>query len=216
MTTRQFPVDLSEVQDAIYRLALSLDSFLVNGIQQGVLHRDVFPGFLDKTEQNLRRDLASLEEKALLVPGVSQPQVTAILASLMARCQQLIDLVNGLTAFKTLPLQQLRSTVSQVPLLRGECVRLIQELEACFRVPKPFYQSRPGHATAAVNQFLANLDRAFLEAWEAANAGRKENGARDSRRAAPKLCPHCNAILDEWIGGIHQQTCPRCGALVTR
>jgi 16S rRNA C1402 (ribose-2'-O) methylase RsmI len=175
MTTKQRPVDFPEIQEAIYRVALSLDALLVNGIQQGVLHHNVFPGFLEKTEESLKQDLTSLEEQTPLVCGVSQPQVTAILASLAARCQQLMDLVTGLASFTTLPLQRLRSILAHIPLLRGECVQLIQELEARCHVPKPFYQSRPGHSTAAVDEFLANLDRAFVEAWNAANAGSHEN-----------------------------------------
>ncbi len=171
MTTQQLPVDFPEVQGAIYGAALSLDAFLLNGIQFGVLQRGVFPLFLEKTEQNLMRDLASLEEQALHVPGVNQSQVKAILSALRARCQQLAELVSGLSSFTTLPLQQLRSTVSQLPLLRGECVRLIQNLEVCFRVPKPFYLSRPNHSTASVDDFLANLERVFVEAWTAANEG---------------------------------------------
>jgi hypothetical protein len=216
MTAKQVRVDFPEAQGAIYRVALSLDAFLVNGIQNGVLQRGVFPGFLEKTEQHIRRDLASLEEQARLVPGANQPQVTAILASLTTRCQQLTELVTGLSSFTDVPLQQLRSAVSQIPLARGECVRLIQELEACLRVPKPFYQSRPSHSTALVDDFLANLERAFVDAWAAANPGRQENGASHSLGAPPILCPRCGAVLQIWIEGMRQQTCPLCRALVTR
>ena len=82
-----------------------------------------------------------------------------------------MDLVAGLSAFRTLLLQQLRVTIAQIPVLRGECVQLIQELEACFRTPKPFYPSRPSHSTATMDHFLANLERAFEEERAAPTVG---------------------------------------------
>jgi hypothetical protein len=48
MHTKQLTVDFPEVQEAIYGVALSLDAFLVNGIQYGVLQQAVFPGFLQR------------------------------------------------------------------------------------------------------------------------------------------------------------------------
>jgi len=170
MTAKQLPVDFPEVQRAIYGVALSLDSLLVNGIPYGVFLRAMAPSFLEMRASNLMRDLASLEEQVPHVPDTSQPRVAELLASLRARCQQIVDLVSGLTSFRTIPLEQVRSTVRQIPPLRGECVRLIQELEACLHTPRPFYQSRPGDSTADVNAFLANLERAFAEEWAATNA----------------------------------------------
>lgn len=167
MTTKQLPVDSPEVQVAIYRVALSLDSFLLNGIPIGVVHQAVFNGFLQKTAGNLLSELATLEEHARDAPATSQPQVTIALAALRARCENLIDLVTGLGSFRTLSLEQLGSTVSQIPVLREACVQRIQELESCFRTPRPFYQSRPSYSAAAVNDFLTNLERLFVEEWRA-------------------------------------------------
>jgi hypothetical protein len=163
MNTNQHQDDFPEIQAAIYRVALSLDSFLLNGIPYGVLHGAVIPGFLEKTASNLLMPLASLEQLAAEAPASSQSRVREVLAALRVKCQQLIDLVTGLRSFRTLPLQQLRATISQIPLFWDECVQLIQELEACFHTPNPFYQSRPSHSTAMVNHFLANLERAFAE-----------------------------------------------------
>lgn len=168
MTTNQLQEDFPTIQGAIYGVALSLDSFLLNGIPIGVLHRDVFQGFLEKTASNLLRDLASLEEEARHTPTAEQAQVTEILTKLRAKCQQLIDLVAELTSFRTLPLEQLHAAVSQIPRLRDACVQQIQELEACFRTPKPFYQSRPADSTASVNGFLANLANVFTQERNAA------------------------------------------------
>jgi hypothetical protein len=163
MTTRQLPEDFPAVQAAIYGVALSLDSLLLNGIPYGVLHGAVIPGFLEKTADILLGDLKSLEEHVPDSPVSCQPKVREILAALRAKCHQLIDLLTGLISFRTLPLQQVQATVSGIPLLRGECVRLIQELEGLFQTPKPFYQSRPSHSTANVSGFLANLERMFEE-----------------------------------------------------
>jgi hypothetical protein len=165
MNTKQSAVDFPEVQDALYGMALSLDAFLLNGIPNGLLQRALFNGFLEKTAGNLLADLASLEERACEAPVANQPKVTEILGALRAKCQELIDLVMGLGSFRTLPLQHLRSTISQIPLLRAEFVQLIQQLEAGFRTPKPFYLSRPAHSTVAVNDFLAHLPQLFEEAW---------------------------------------------------
>lgn len=167
MTTTQLPVDFPEIQAAIYRVALSLDSFLVNGIQYGVLQRVASDGFLERAAASLRSELDNLEEQAPNAPVVGQPKITELLASLRARCQQLVDLVVGLRSFRTLPLGQVRHTVSQIPILRQACVQLIQELEGGFGTPQPFYQSRPAHSTVTVNDFLATLEHLFAEEWNA-------------------------------------------------
>lgn len=167
MNTKQLQDDFPEIQAAIYGVALSLDAFLLNGIPYGVIHRDVLSGFLEKTAGNLLRDLAKLEEHAPHAPAASQLQVMATLAALRAKCQQMIDLATELSSFRNFSLEQLRSAVSQVPLLREECVRLIQELERYFQTPKPFYQSRPNYSTDTVNGFLSNLERMFTEEWAA-------------------------------------------------
>ena len=171
MNTKQVQEDFPEIQGAIYGVALSLESLLLNGIPYGVLQRDLFAGFLEERAGDLLRDLASLEEHVPDAPIANQPKVREVLAGLRAKCRQLIDLVTGLSRFRTLPFQELCAAVSQVPLLRAECVQLIQELEACFRTPKPFYESRPSHLTATVNAFLANLERMFEEERAASKVG---------------------------------------------
>ena len=139
--------DFPEVQAAIYGLALSLDSLLVNSIPNGVIDQGVFGGLLQKTADKLLEELASLEQYAPHAPANRQPKVMEVLGSLRASCQQLIDLAMGLRTFKTLPIQQLRSTVSRIPALRTECVQRLQELEVCFETPKSFSQTRPSHST---------------------------------------------------------------------
>jgi hypothetical protein len=155
------------VQAAIYGVALSLDSFVLNGLPYGVLLRDAPPGFLEKTARNLLRDLATLEEQALHVDGASQPQAVATMARLRQRCQQLIDVVSGLRSFAKLPLAQVQSDVAELRSLHGDCVRLIQELEVCVGVLQPFYQSRQADSAAAVEHFLAGLEQLFIQARSA-------------------------------------------------
>ena len=163
MNTNRSQDDFPEVQAAIYRVALSLDSFLLNGIPYGVLQEAFFPGFLEKVADNLLTPLSSLEQQAPHAPASSQSKVREVLAALRTRCRQMIDLVTGLRPFETLSLQQVRATVSQIPPLRGECAQLLQELEVCFQTPKPLYQSRPSHSNTTMNDFLANLERMFQE-----------------------------------------------------
>jgi hypothetical protein len=178
VTTKQQWNDFPDVQAAIYRVALSLDAFLLNGIQYGLLHRASSNDFLKKTAGNLLRDLASLEEQALHAPGDGQPRARELLAALRAACHQVIDLVTGLSSFRALSLDQLRSVVSQISPLREVCVQQIQELEGCFQTPTPFYESRPAGSVAAVSAFLANLERAFVDEWTAA---REQEGGHSVR-----------------------------------
>jgi hypothetical protein len=168
MNTMQLQEDFPEVQAAIYRVALSLDAFLLNGIPSGVIHRTVFDGFVEKTAGNLLGALAQLETQVTSDHVIGQHRAREILAALRVKSQELIDVVTGLTSFRTLSLQELRSTISRIPLVRGECVRLIEELEACLGTPKPFYQSRPSYSTVAMDDFLANLEQLFTEARAAA------------------------------------------------
>jgi hypothetical protein len=162
--------DILAAKQEIYEVALSLDSFLIDGILYGVLPQAAFPGFLEKIAGNLLRDVASLEEQTPHAPHANQSKVGQVLATLRGKCQQLIDVVRGLSSFRTLPLEQLRATVAQIPPLREACVQHIQELEACFQIPKPFYPSRPPHARAAVDDFLANLEHLFTQEWSAFSA----------------------------------------------
>jgi hypothetical protein len=170
MSTKQIQIDVSDVQAAIYRVALSLDAFLLNGIQYGALQNTLLPGFLQKTSGNLQRDLASLEGLAPQAPLDSQRQVTGILAALRVKCDQLIDLVTRLSSYRTLPLEQVRALVSQIRLLRERSVQLIQELEGCFQTPKPFYQTRPSSSTATMTEFFGHLEDMFAKEWAASNA----------------------------------------------
>ena len=99
--------DFPEVQAAIYRVALSLDSLLVNGISIGVICRDVFNSFLQKTSSDLLEDVGEVSNdlhRMLQLP--LHPEVTEVLGTLRARCQQLIDLVTVLRTSRALPLQR--------------------------------------------------------------------------------------------------------------
>lgn len=161
--TQSGPVVL---QSAIYRVALSLDSFLVNGIQFGLLQGVAFGDFLQRVAGNLQRDLESLEEE--VDRAFSSPTEAAeALASVRSRCEQLIDLLIELRSFRSLPLSELRLTVSLIAPLRAEVVRVIEELEARLQTSDPFYRSRPAQSAVAVGEFLAGLERAFVSEWNA-------------------------------------------------
>lgn len=155
--------DLQDEQTAIYRVALSLDAFLLNGIPYGVIPREDFHGFLEKTAGNLLTALAHLDEQASHTPAANQVKVTGVLGQLRAKLQQVIDSVTGLISFRTFSREHLRSTVSQIPLLYRECVQQIQDLETCLAIPKPFYQSRPAHSATAMTDFFANLENLFTQ-----------------------------------------------------
>jgi hypothetical protein len=75
MNKEQVQADIPEAQAALYRLALSLDEFLVNGIQFGVFQRDIFGGFLSKIAKALLGDLGNLEKQLGHVPGAKGAKV---------------------------------------------------------------------------------------------------------------------------------------------
>jgi hypothetical protein len=164
MTPKQTSVEDGQIQAGVYRVALALDAFLVNGIQYGILSGNASGGFLEMTAGNFKRDLAELE--GLLVGA--KPTAKELCVALRDGCQQLIDHVEGLSSFRDLPLQSMRAAVAQVPILRSDCVRLLQETETVFQTSQLFYQSRPASSTAAVSDFLATLERAFTDKWHAA------------------------------------------------
>ena len=164
MDTNANKNEVTEVHAAISRVALSLDSFLMNGIPYGVIPRAGLDGFLEHVAGILQRDLANLEAQVTHAPAASQFKINDVLARLRVRCQQLIDLLTGLRAFHTFLPDHLHVTLSRIPLLRAECAKLIQELEGHLSIPKSFYQCRPAHSTAQVTDFLANLEQLFAEA----------------------------------------------------
>lgn len=162
------PVDFPEVQAAVYGVALAVDSFLLNGIQYGVLHQ-LAEGFVEHAASSLPRELDGLEEQVRRTPATDLGEVTELLAALRGTCQRLVELVTGLKPFRTLPREEVRAAVRQIPILRATCVQLIQRLEDCLRTPKPFYQSRPQESIAAVDSFLDHLEGAFLQEWDVAS-----------------------------------------------
>jgi hypothetical protein len=216
MSTKQIQIDVPDVQAAIYRVALSLDAFLLNGLQYGVLSNTIFPGFLQKTASNLLRDLTSLEGQVPQKPRDSQPQGTEVVAALRSKCEHMIDLVTRLSSFRTLPLEQVRATVSQILLLREQCVQLIQELEGCFRTSEPFYQTRPSNSAATMTDFLGRLEDTVTKEWAASNTNLSEIVANHSPQVPPIFCPRCGAVLQMWEKEVQQQICPLCHARITR
>ncbi len=151
MSVTNTKASVPETQFALERVALSLDAFLLNGIPCGVIGNAVFGGFLEKTAGTLLDDLANLD-------------ACVAAEDLRAKCQQLIDLAKDLIPFKTLPLDQVRLKVAQISLIRGECVRLLQQLRNEYGTPA---RNRP--SSASVDSFLANLETAFVQEWHAAN-----------------------------------------------
>lgn len=163
MKTKQGPMDASDIQKAIYSVALSLDAILINGIQMGVFQQNIFPGFLQKTAGALERNLAILEEKVFQGTSPRQPKIKEIMAALQANCRQFIELVTDLSTFRTRTIEEVRSIISQIPPLREACVQCIQELEGFLGTTKPFYTSRPAHLSEMINDFLVNLERFTIE-----------------------------------------------------
>jgi len=155
-----------ETQSALWRVALSLDAFVVNGIPLGVIQGAVLPGFLEKVSGNLTRELDDLEKRAAS-HGLTDSAATPLTA-LRANCDALIRVVCELSGFRTLPLSLLHSAVQQVRDARADCVQTIQDLETQWGIAPEFYQSRP-QATQAADDFLAGLEQTIADEWHAAH-----------------------------------------------
>jgi hypothetical protein len=163
MKTNDYQDEFPEVQASVSRVALSLDSLLLNGISYGIIPRVGVNGFLEHVVGILQRDLTALDVQIAQAPAAShQPRIKETLAALEARCQQLINMLTHLRSYNTFSREHLCSTLSQIPLLRAECVKLIRELEGLFSIPKSVYQSRQPQLTASVEAFLANLEQLFV------------------------------------------------------
>lgn len=158
---------LSEVQAAIHRVFLSLKSLLLNGIQYAVIHQEVFTGFLEKAASDLLAELMKLEACAGLAPIARHAKVRQLIAELVSKSEALIQVVSGLASFRTIPVHQLHSAVSQVRILWEEAGRLIGGLETCLQEPEQL----PGKSgsDAAFNDFLANLEKILQEEKAASN-----------------------------------------------
>lgn len=160
--------DPAAIQGAVYRVALSLDALLLNGLQYGVLQPVPADSFLQGLAGGLVSDALNLEEQVQRSHDGDAEQVAE---ALRADVERLTSQVTALASFRSQALPHVRSAVAQVLRLREECVREIQELERCLRTPKPFYPTRPPHSAAAVDDFLATLDRAFVQEWSASAGG---------------------------------------------
>jgi len=159
MSTIPVQENLSPVQAAIYGLALSIDSLLLNGIQYGAILHVGGNGFLRERADKLLGDLAALEQ-----------EISAVPVDLPAKCRELLDGVTQLSSFRSLTRPELSSSVSRILMLREECVRLIQELELAVHSPRPFYLNRTADSTTAINRFLADLESNLAQAWTVAHA----------------------------------------------
>ncbi|MFO0964449.1 MAG: hypothetical protein U0793_02515 [Gemmataceae bacterium] len=155
-----------ELQGTIYRVALSLDALLLNGIHLGILQQAA-EGFVAKLANKLCDDLGDLEE-GIQTAG-SDPMARAIFAALRAKCEELIHVVTEMASFRKWSLDQVHNDAASILSLRADCVELIQRLENHLGTPKAFYQSRPRQSTEDVDRFLAGLEQTFQEEWRVAN-----------------------------------------------
>ena len=153
------PVEISQ-------LALSLDSLIVNGIQFGVFLGITPNDFVQNLSDRLLSDLEALDEPLQTASDPRKAQDA--LLDLRAQLHRLIDLVTRLQSFRSMPLSELRSLVSQIPPLRHRCLNLIQDLDHCLNGPNPNYHRSsepPGRS-----DFFANLEALFDENWKSSRA----------------------------------------------
>lgn len=160
MQTAHHPLDTLSIQSALHRVALSVDTLLVNGLPYGVLQPAAGEGFLQQVIDSLMADLASLDAQI----------GNASVAPLRANIEELTRMARDLSSFRTQPLSLARWHLERIRFVRAACVQQIQQLETRFGIPKPFDQARPAHSAAAVEAFLAQLEDALVREWDAGRA----------------------------------------------
>lgn len=158
-----------DVQNDIYRVALALDSLIVNGVQLGVIGASL-DGFIESQGEKLLKDVDALQDDLPHAAAGEQQEASATLDKMRAGCAELIDLLTRLKSFRSFSLTGLLAAVSQVSRYREEAIRLIGILENCFHTSRPFYANRSKEAAAAVDGFLADLPRIFEAEWSTARS----------------------------------------------
>lgn len=169
MAVKQLPIESSDLQNGISKVALSLDAFLINGIQYSVLVQAGLTGLLTKTASNLIRDLDALEELISHVPSINQGKALSLLENVKSTSQELIQLVTGLIPFRSIPVPQWLPHVAEITQLRDQCVQQITDLETCLQTGEAFYSSRSSDSTTSVEQFLGDLENFLMREWNKAN-----------------------------------------------
>ncbi len=159
-----------DVQADIYRLALSLDSLFVNGVQFGIFQPTLSNGLLEKLSGALLKDVETVHQDIRHAPPGEQHNLQATYEALRTELADLTDLVGRLVSFQLLALTDLRDAVSRLVCQREEGVRLINALETCFQTAQPFYATRSREASAAVERFVADLPRRFEAEWHGARS----------------------------------------------
>jgi hypothetical protein len=168
MESKQPSAEILDIQNDIYRLALSSESLFLNGIQFGVLS-SVVPGIAQKLADQVLADLATAETNIALVSS-GGGKTGAVLTELRTALEKAAALVRSLTAFRSRPFDEIHGAVSQVSPTRDQIASRIQELERCLNTPSPFYLGRPKESVAVMDQFVSGLEAALEREWKVADS----------------------------------------------
>jgi hypothetical protein len=175
MESKQPANEILDIQNDIYRLALSADSLFINGIQFGVLG-SVAPGVAQKLADQLLADLATLETNAARISTGVHVQAAAPLTEIRTAVEKATAVVQLLSEFRSRPFDDIHGAVSQITSARDQIANGIQELERRLSTPKPFYESRPKESAAAIEEFVSALESALEREWKASNSKKATSG----------------------------------------
>jgi hypothetical protein len=155
---------LSNLESAVYRVALDVDSLILNGVQLGLL-TSLAPGFLQDRMDDLRCDMAILSAELTKAGFERSHPSAAILEQLRLQIVDLMDRFAALRSFRSLHASELRAAAGKVRDARSQCVGLIEDLERSIHASRPFYSSRSIASTRAMDEFLAGLEKLLEAEW---------------------------------------------------
>jgi len=163
MNTNQQTNGNSELQNAIWRVALSLDSLLLNGIPFCILSDTAPAGFMKKLANDLLGDVAALEACVQKLLPESPHASSVRITELRALVEQMFDAVTRLTMLASMMPTDVVTNAAQIDATRKQCIAKIEELEALSQISEPFYKTRSKDSAEAMDSFLANLEKALEE-----------------------------------------------------
>jgi hypothetical protein len=171
MNPNQQHDDPTVLRNAISRVALGLDSLLLNGIQYGVL-ASISPEMVRKLGDTLILDVYNLVNAVQIYPLVDASAALRVVADLPIAIKELIETIVCLAPLEAQSADEIHRAAMRIIALRGQCVLMVEKFEDQLNVSGRFYRSRPKDAAELMDRFLANLEKALEEARQSSKRGK--------------------------------------------
>lgn len=149
--------DDRSIQNAIYRVALSADGLLVNGVT-ACLAQMHSTGFIDELFDAANGNLEQLPELSEDTKSDTDKLIQVIGRN--------FDVMKGslreLAGFKRLPDSRVSELISGLVGAYDQVKRAVRSLESAFGVGRPFYENRSSDSAKRIDDLIQNLPRIFL------------------------------------------------------